>query len=98
MSDIKHFEELWEEAEEIIKKVEAEKNKSINDILEEFMIITKEYQTLNSSEIPKEAKMYVKQKKLGELVVKLCELSAQENINVYASLMAEIELMKIDIR
>ncbi len=91
MTTVKHFEELWVEAEEMAMKMP-------NDRQELFIKVRtdiEEYQKLDK--IPSnEIKRTLKTKKLGEILYKIAELSRMDNINTYAALQLEMQHNKAD--
>jgi hypothetical protein len=89
MTAIKHFEEVYEEAESLAVRTSS---KDIDKIIVELNNILSEYQSFNKALLPPELKQPMKARKFGEILFKLCEISALDNINAYSSLAEEIKI------
>jgi hypothetical protein len=84
---MKHFEELWEEAEALTKEKPSE---DLDNVIETLHSLLDNYKTLNAMRDGGEIVGFLKQKKLGEIIFRLTELSQIDGINSYASLLLEI--------
>lgn len=94
MADIKHFEDLWNESEDISLKVHKEDSSQY--LLEMMKVLIDNYRDLLTNEaIPKEVITTLKKRYMGEIVFLITAISARDDINVYASLMEEIKLNKL---
>lgn len=81
---IKHFEELWTDAE----KISADRKRSKNNIISNLQIALDDYlklEGISSTEI-KEA---LQLKKMGEILFMIAELSRTDNVNTYKALLIE---------
>lgn len=84
---IKHFEELWNEAEQISIKTMADK-----DVVSNLIDLLTSYKSLSVSELPQEVVASLRKRYMGEIVFLLTAISANDNINVYGALMEEVRL------
>jgi hypothetical protein len=89
---IKHFEDLWVDAENLSKEVY--KNSSIENLLKSISDLLNEYKETNSSELPEEVKKSLKNRYIGEITFILTSISEKENIDVYGALKNEMTLNK----
>jgi len=89
---IKHFEELWEESEQLALKTYADRPNNI--LFRELTELLQDYENLDrpDSEIHSEIVTSLKKRYMGEIVFLLTAISKTDNINVYAALMEEIKL------
>lgn len=85
--NLKHFEQLWEESEQLASKVHA-----TNDVMTLINGLLKDYTDLSTLELPDEVKSSLRKRYMGEIVFLLTALSARDNINVYAALSEEMKL------
>ncbi len=82
------FEEVWNTAETVSKKNNA-KHQAIIIALHNYL---DDY--LKTENIPApEIKKILKQKKFGELLFKVAELSRLDDINIYAALQLELQYL-----
>jgi len=89
----KHFENIWEEAEEQSFK----SNTSILATIEELKKLLDSYYkyVVNSSQIDSSLLFKLKAKKLGEILFLIANISKLESQNVYACLVNIIQANKI---
>lgn len=91
MANIKHFEDLWEEAEKLSSEIHKAESKS--DILKLVDKLIFDYINLDSDvSIPMEVKKSLKSTYLGEILFCISAISSIDNINVYGSLLQEVKL------
>lgn len=90
MSEIKHFETIWNESEELISKVH--KNTSTEDLISLITNLFSDYKEMITSSIPDEVKKSLRNRYMGEIIFLITGISARDNINVYASLIEELRL------
>lgn len=83
-----HFEHLWEEAE-ILQKEEISAS-SIENIVQEIIYQLNIYIKINSLPDNSEAKSLL----FGKILLLITQLSAKDNINVFSSLLKEIEELR----
>lgn len=85
---MKHFEELWDEAEKATKS--AHSDLSRNDILQRARDLLTIYAGLDDSskdpKITKEFIEFARNKAIGDLLFVVANLSATDNIDVYRAL------------
>jgi divalent metal cation (Fe/Co/Zn/Cd) transporter len=100
-----HFEELWEQCEQLHLKSGG--NESISTIMDELSMKINLYKMIDSkTEVPKEDRQNIKSRTLGEILLTLTHLSLKENINVFEALSiaaqhrnnSSIELIPKDLR
>jgi hypothetical protein len=83
-----HFEQLWEEAEQVAEKAPTARDELFIKLKYEI----EEYAKLDN--IPsKEIQNILKTKKLGEILFKIAELSKVDNINTFAALQLEVQYL-----
>ncbi len=83
---MKHFEELWEDAEKASEKYPISREELFIKIKSEI----EEYYKLDNI-ISKDIQNILKTKKLGEILFKIAELSRVDNINTFAALQLEVQ-------
>lgn len=83
---MKHFEELWEDAEKASEKCPTSREELFIKIKSEL----EEYYKLDNI-LSKEIQNILKTKKLGEILFKIAELSRVDNINTFAALQLEVQ-------
>ena len=80
-----HFEELWEQCEQL--QQEEINNKSLSVLVDELMMKLKLYQHLDTkTELPPEEVQSIKSRTMGEILWTLTKLSMKDNINVFEAL------------
>jgi len=92
MSDIIHFEQLYEQAELLSKQ--RNESRSTADIVKEIselLISYSETDAIDSKEITNS----LKNRYLGEIMFLITALSQRDNINVYAALQEQLTLNKV---
>lgn len=89
MSNIIHYETLWEDAEKLSK----EENSIF--VLDNLTNLILEYKDILESNADEKTKFVFKNRKFGEILFSLCELSKIDNVNTYSALKQEIELKNI---
>lgn len=90
---IKHFEELWEESENIFKNDLL----PIKAIMMELHAKLSVYEALDAAEnLPTEEKLKLKSHTMGKILVSLTQLSIKDNINTFIALSKAIEDAKIE--
>jgi len=96
MTNIKHFEEIWNEAEALADtKLKATTTEQIiSEIVAEFDSY-KLYHT--KEELSPEIKKLLKQRNLGAIMFLICALAKREDINVYSSLVEEMRFEQLDM-
>jgi hypothetical protein len=83
---MKHFEELWQEAEKASEKQPLTRE----ELFLKLKLEIEEYSKLDN--IPsKDIQNILKTKKLGEILFKIAELSRVDNINTFAALQLEVQ-------
>jgi len=87
--NIKHFEQLWEEAEQLSVKVFETKDKDVIQLITDLL---EDYRNLIDSELPQEVVVSLRKRYIGEIVFWITLISAKHNIDVYGALMEEIKL------
>jgi hypothetical protein len=92
MSDIIHFEQIYEQAEQISKQ--RNETRSTADIAKEISELLNSYADADSID-SKEITNSLKNRYLGEVMFLITALSQRDNINVYAALNAQLTLNKI---
>jgi len=93
---IKHFEQLWEDAEKI--NAEINDGTPVTALVEELIQKLGVYRILDQNDkVPADEKIKLKSHLFGKILVLLTNLSLKDNINVYASLNNSIEDLKIDL-
>lgn len=84
-----HFEQLWEQAEQISIKFPTSREELFMRVKQEI----EEYMKLDN--IPsKEIQNILKTKKMGEILYRIAELSRIDNINTFAALQLEVQYME----
>ena len=87
--DTKHFEHLWERAEEVSATQYPIKNELFNKLKQDI----DDY--LKLEDIPSnDIKSTLKTKKMGEILFKLATLSKLDNVNTYAALQLEVVMLE----
>lgn len=89
-NNIKHFEQLWDESEQLTSKVHAAK--SNNEILNSILALLNDYKDISTMDVPIELKTSLKHRHMGEIMFLITSIAARDNINVYAALMEEMKL------
>lgn len=90
MSTIKHFETIWQEAENISsKKLETD---NTSNIATEIADLCDNLSAVDEMNADPSAKSSLKKRYIGEILFHLTAISAKENINVYAVLKEQILL------
>jgi len=87
--NIKHFEQLWEEAEQLSVKVFETKDKGVIELITGLL---ENYRDLIDSELPQEVVKSLRKRYMGEIVFWLTLMSAKDNVDVYSALMEEMKL------
>lgn len=85
---MKHFENLWEEAEEVISKANEEKEIYAIDEIQSCVECFWDAETYNRAEL---------EQIMGKLLLHVCLLSKTHNINTYAVLKEAMNDMKVEI-
>lgn len=94
--NIKHFEDLWCEAEKLSKELNP--LASTASILDEIMLKINLYKSLDdNSNISAEEKQKTKEFILGEILLSFTNLSYTDDINVFKSLQMAIKYKSIDL-
>jgi len=88
-NNILHFEQLWEQAEQLSVKAFAAQDKGVIELITSLL---EDYRNLIDSELPQEVVVSLRKRCIGEIVFWLTVISAKDNINVYGALMEEIKL------
>jgi len=91
--EVKNFEHLWEDAEQVSEKKYGLKD--FNSLIKELQDLITDLSKIDNLSTDLSVKNFIKQKKIGEILFKLCQFSNLEKINVYEALMNEIELEKL---
>lgn len=92
---LKHFEHLWEDAENYYK--DTSNATGVSSILEELVLKINLYKTIDESDkFPKDQKDKIKMHTFGEIVMTLAQLSLKDNINSYAALRTALQYKKIE--
>lgn len=94
MTDIIHYEHLYEQAEKLASQIN--KDISTGDVIDLISSTLGEYNSINISSLPNEVKSSLKRKHMGEIIFLLSVLSERDNINVYAALQDEIRISSLD--
>lgn len=76
-----HFEELWEQCEQLHQK----QNNNVSIIIDELLMKLNLYKILDEK-IKTEDQLIAKSRLLGEILFTITKLSLQDNIDVYSSL------------
>jgi len=85
-----HFEELWENAESIAS------NNSTQSVLEELELKIKLYKAIHSKELPEEQIKNLKLKTIGEILLTITNLSANDKLDVFEALNTALTFRKIE--
>lgn len=93
MTDVKHFEHLWEESEKVISR--SHKDKSTNELVVLITDLLEDYKKLDASEMPDEIKISLRKRYMGEIVFLITGISVKDNINVYAALAEELAMSSL---
>lgn len=90
-----HFEELWEECENLQK--DATEHTEVKTILDEMMMKIGLYKTVDAqiTHIAEEERSKVKSRALGEILLTLTCLSMKDQINVFEALAVALHYRKI---
>lgn len=89
----KHFEELWEESENLFKGDTI----SVAAVIMELKAKLSVYQALNDSAgLPEEEKQKLKSHTFGKILASLSQLSLKDNVNTFAALKNAVEDIKIE--
>lgn len=94
MSDIVHFENLWDRAEKAAKSETIVESEVLGKALSNLEEIRDIYKTAASSK-DKPLVQGMKSKALGRLLINIAALSAKENIDVYAALKDQLDILKL---
>ncbi len=86
MNNTSHFENVWEESEQISNKVESSNE---NELIDSIISLLNEFKTIENKS--------TKFRKFGDLLFKISKLSLLENVNVYDALVLSIKYNKISI-
>lgn len=90
----KHFEDLWEEAENVMK--DEISISSSEELVKEAEAKFGIYNLINRNSIlPEEDQKRLKSHTFGKILLVLTQLSAKDNINVYAALKTALDETKI---
>lgn len=91
-----HFENLWEEAENVLK--EDSNSSSHQQLIKEAMGKLSALEALtNLKEMPQNDLNRLKANAMGKLLLIITQISCKDSINVYAALRAAIDDKKIDL-
>lgn len=88
---MKHFENLWEDAESLDTNLNKE------EILDEIKGIISDYDRNIKCKFSPETHKELSSRNFGRILFYIAQLSKFENINVYETLMKEIEIQKIEL-
>lgn len=89
----KHFEQLWEEAEELHKNDECFSSTIIDEITAKLAI----YKVIDQNDkIPANEKAKLKSHTFGKILASLANLSLKDNVNTYLALKNAIDDLKVD--
>lgn len=89
----KHFEELWEEAENLYKEEPIYIDGAIRELQAKFSV----YESLDRAEkIPDEEKKKLKSHTMGKILACLAQISLKDNINTFAALATAIDDIKVE--
>jgi len=91
----KHFEHLWEEAENCHSLYISKSD--INSIINEIELKLNLYKSIDNSAIPAEDKEKTKSHLFGEILLSITQLTLKDNINSYKALKEAIFHKNIDI-
>lgn len=87
------FEELWNQAEVISNKVYKEQQPV--DLVKELNDLFSNYSQLdNNVKLPDEVSKALKRQCIGQMLFIITHLSGKDNINIYSSLLEEMNLNK----
>lgn len=87
--NLPHFEDLWNDAEKLSADLN---NSSRNDIFPKIKELLDDYVKIDN--VPAtEIQKVLRQKKIGEILFKLTELSRLDDINTYAALKLELAVL-----
>ncbi len=91
----KHFEELWEEAENIQKDISD--GTTSEKIVEELLAKLSVYRVIATNDkIPQEDRAKLKTHTFGKILAALTHLSMRDNVNTYSALKNAIDDLRID--
>lgn len=96
MSDPIHFENLWEAAEKIASNKYGKLND--NEIMNELTLSITAYEKALTTDLSDDIRNEFKKRILGHMVFIMTAISAKENINVYAVLKEEMDIMEFDLK
>lgn len=92
---MKHFEELWTEAENLHKEIND--GSAASALVDELVLKLTVYKVLDKNDkIPDAEKAKLKSHTFGKILALLTNLSLKDNVNVYDSLLLAINDLKID--
>jgi hypothetical protein len=82
-----HFEELWEQCEQLHKEGSSSGDDQVPALIDEIMMKLNLYRVIeNNKEIAEEERQKVKSRTYGEILLALTNLSFIDNINVFEAL------------
>lgn len=83
MADIKHYEQVWEEAE--ILSLQKNKGKSTPEIIKEIIELFTSYSEADTID-SKEVSASLKHRYMGEALFLMTAISMRDGVNTYAAL------------
>ncbi len=89
MTNIKHFEHLWEKCEEYHSS--SNQNDTSDALIEELIAKINLYQAIVSRKMPPEDLEKIKSHAFGEILLTLTNLSLKENVNVFEALLNSLK-------
>jgi hypothetical protein len=90
-----HFEELWEQCENVQKEASADITASA--IIEELILKLNLYKVLDAkSEIPPTELKKIRARVLGEILLTMTSLSVKDNVDVYEALSMALQYRRLE--
>jgi hypothetical protein len=89
MTDIVHFEKIWEQAETLSSQ--THKNATFPSILDELKVVLQDIRENMQSSIDPDTKVSITKKLIGELLYIISAISVREDVDVYSALKEHME-------